>query len=134
MTVVSLIGQPVALLQRGSRQFHARLQWLVGINHSFRQRDFFEPCFHLQVQIEITIPRHMVAIVSQPLPCSVLAANALENPPWLADSLSISRRSVQLISARKRSAIEKNSSWRIFAKNVSRDLEHHSHAELILLG
>src|SRR5579864_3618279 len=111
MTVVSLIGQPKGcslshLLQRGSRQFHARLQWLVGVNHRFWQRDFFEPRFHLQVQIEITIGRHMRSIIFQPPACRFVAAYALENAPRLADSLSISRRSVQLISARKRSAIE----------------------------
>src|SRR6266568_1718823 len=66
----------------------------VGIDHRFRQRYFFELRFDSQIQIEVAICSGMGRVSSQPLTRSLLAANAFQDSPGLADGICKSSRSI----------------------------------------
>src|SRR6266404_1513743 len=107
---------------------------LVRVDHNLRQRDLFEPFLNFQIQTKITIRRDMSRIVSQPRPRALFATNTLDNSPRLGDRLRKSSCPIQLIALRESPAIEENQSRRIFSENISRNFQHDSHAEIILLS
>src|SRR5690349_4255062 len=76
----------------------------------------------------------MRAIALQAMASGLLAANALQNAPRLTESIGITRRARELIPAREGAAIEKDFTLRILAEQITRNLQHHTHTEFVLLG
>ena len=73
-------------------------------------------------------------VIGQARTRDFVTANTFEDAPLLPDRFRVTSSAPQLVSAGKRTSVKEDIAHWIFSENVSRNLQHDCHAEVILLG
>src|SRR5215469_8080860 len=126
-------SEAVSLSEKPHGPLHALLYRPLRIHNDLWQRNFLKPRLHPQVQRKITVARRMI-LPLDPSARRVLRTHTLHDPTVLPQSPGMFHDTLNLVPARKWTAIKKHIPCPVLSHDVSLRLQHDTHAEVILLG
>src|SRR5581483_2553061 len=109
----------------------------ISVDHCLHKPDFLKAFLDPRIKWEVSISREMLAgchLRLQPCPGGPFRADTFQDSPWLSHLRSKFEHALDLISLGKGSPVDQDEPVRMFSQKVFRRLQHHVHAEVILLG